>query len=185
MCVIPAAHLLINLQLQFDAATDTAPFRPQRDLCQTQPKGKRNVSTGTKPLASAWLLQLNRLAVFISHQNVSATGPSETSNSTYLVTQPHISQDVNQGMSPPATLVDCQLMRLIHVKLDHFSCCERSYRTTTLSNCHKNTFPTSQKKYGSPLQRQITVCCLCEKSLCFLGVIRTPYVHHIGKIQGF
>jgi len=117
-----------------------------------------------------------------SIQNVSATGSSATSNSTCRVTPPnvhatpqsrhptftppHVPQDINQGMSPPDTLVGCQLMKLINVKLvklDHFSCCERSYRTKTLSNYHKNTFPTSQKKHGSPLQKPITVCCLWEK----------------------
>jgi hypothetical protein len=52
-------------------------------------------------------------------------------------TPPRVPQDINQGMSPPDTLVGCQLMRLINVKLDNFSCCEQSYRTTTLSNYHK------------------------------------------------
>jgi hypothetical protein len=124
------------------------------------------------------------MAAFILHPEC-ATGPSATSSSTCRVTPPHVPQDINQEKSPPYTLVGCQLMRLINLKLDHFSWCERNYRTKTLSNYHKNTFPTSQKKHGSPLQKPITVCCLCEKSLFFLGITRIPYEHHIGKIQGF
>jgi hypothetical protein len=180
MRVIPAPHLLINLQLEFDAATDSVPFRPHQDLCQTQLHGKGSVSTRT------WALQPNRFAVFIFNPE-RAKGPSETPNSTYRVTQPHIPQDINQGMSAPDTLVGCQLMTFINIKVDHFSCCERIYRITTLSNYHKKYIFRLTEKHGSPLQRPITVCCLREKWL-FIGIIRIiriPCLHHIDKIQGF
>jgi hypothetical protein len=64
---------------QFDAATDTTPFRPHQRLCQTEPHSESSVSSRT-----AWALQLR------------ATGHSETSDCTYRVTTPHVPQDSSQ-----------------------------------------------------------------------------------------
>ena len=137
-------------------------------------------------VVTAWALQPNRSAVFIFHPEC-VTGPSETSDSTYRVTQPHVPQDINQGMSPPDTLVGCQLMRLVNVKLDLFSSCERSYPITILSNYHKKYIFHLTEKARLPITKtnyyMLFVWKIALFSRNYTNPMCTPYWENTGFLN--
>ena len=86
MCVIAAAHLLINLQLQFDAAPDTVQFRAHQDLCRTQPHG----TSGSVPNTTSRHIRICAEHNLTAHQDLCRTQPHGTSGSVPNTTSRHI-----------------------------------------------------------------------------------------------